>query len=167
MSIFISTQENPSKEELHNFFEDVFAETTDSANFSDDKSQKLDEWFSVDEMFLYLPNGRLIEARLEDGLLVGCIFIGKQNPISWLDGKKMEIFILGVDKEYRGNNIAKQLIQKAEDFAASQGAQKIIVNTHIDMKNVHTIYKKLGYAEIGILKEYYDNGDAVFFQKLL
>lgn len=156
---------NPDVLELQAFLEDVFSVVADSDHFADDQDQKLSDWFSVDELIKYLPYGRLIEARLEDNILVGVIFIGQQHPVSWPDGKKMEIFVLGVHQQHRRKNIALTLIQLAEEFAQQVGAKKIIVNTHVLMNSVHTLYRRVGYEEMGRLTAYYDNGDALFFQK--
>ncbi len=167
MNISISHQPQPNQTELEDFFEAVFSEIPDTDNFTDDQDQNLAEWFSLAEMLKYVAYGKLIEARLENHQLVGAIFIGMQNPITWPDGKKMEIFILGVDKNFRGNDISKKLMMAAEAYALEVGAQKIIVNTHVAMESVHAIYQKFGYEKIGVLKNYYDNGDAAFFQKIL
>ena len=162
-------QENlqPNRDELHAFFEAAFQELSDSSNFTVDQNQRLDEWFSVDEMLNYLPHGSLIEARLNNGTLVGAIFIGKQNPISWPDGRKMELFILGVHKQHRMHDIARKLIALSEAYTKKAGSKKIIVNTHALMENIHSFYKKLGYEEMGKLTNYYDNGNAAFFQKII
>ena len=79
----------------------------------------------------------------------------------------MEVFILGVDADYRGNGIAKNLITKAEKYARDEGAEKIIINTHILQEGVQKLYKKLGYLEMGILENFFDNGSAIFFSKNL
>jgi ribosomal protein S18 acetylase RimI-like enzyme len=165
--ISFKVNSTPNKNELHDFFEAVFLEIADGSHFSAEQDQKLDEWFSVDEMLKYLPDGKLIEARLDDGQLVGAIFVGKQNPITWPDGNKMEIFILGVHKDHRGHDIARKLMHLAEEYARELGSKKILVNTHEAMESVHTFYQKIGYTKIGTLENYYDNGSAVFFQKVL
>lgn len=166
-TVFYKENLQPNRGELHDFFEEVFLEMADQSNFTPEQDQKLSEWFSVDEMTNYSPYGKLIEARLESGLLVGAIFIGKQNPISWPDGNKMEIFILGVQKKYRLHDIARQLMKLAEDYAQKLGCKKILVNTHEAMKSIHSFYEKIGYQKMGVLTNYYDNGNAVFFQKIL
>jgi ribosomal protein S18 acetylase RimI-like enzyme len=167
MKNIVTRQQHPNALELKQFFETVFTQIEDIKNFSNDKNQSLNEWFSIREMINYMSNGLLAEARLDNGQLVGALFIGKQHPLSWLDGKKMEIFILGVDKKFRFQGIAKQLVVFAEKFAIDQKSKKIMVNTHIVMESVHQFYKKIGYKKMGVLADYYDNGDAVFFQKTL
>lgn len=164
MKIFYRVQNSPKPEELALFFEEAF---TDTVNFTAQQHQTLSEWFSVEEMIDYMLHGQLIEARLEHGELVGSLFIGKQNPISWTDGKKMEIFILGVAKAYRRTGVSTELINLCEKYAKDQHSKSIIVHTHITMISVHAMYEKLNYERIGVLENFYDNGDAVFFKKEL
>jgi ribosomal protein S18 acetylase RimI-like enzyme len=56
-------------------------------------------------------------------------------------------------------------VEKAESWAKAQGAEMVIVNTHELMEQVHTVYRKLGYENLGRLEKYYGNGGAVFFGK--
>lgn len=165
MSISYSSQPQPNPSELQKFFETVFAEITDSEAFSSEQSQSLAEWFSIEQMIAYLPYGQLIEARAEGDQLVGALFIGQQNPMTWPDGRKMELFILGVHPQFQHQGIAQQLMSLAEKYASEHGCKKTVVNTHRAMESVHAFYEKLGYTRIGVLSNYYDNGDAVFFQK--
>lgn len=165
VTMHVARQLSPHLEELKHFFEEAFTEIEDTARFTPENSQDLAEWFSVEAMIAYLPEGSLIEARTADGTLVGAVFIGKQNPLSWPDGRKMEIFILAVDRNLRKQGVARQLMAKAEEYAKAEGARSIIVNTHVVMETVHAFYEKLGYVRMGVLEGYYENGDAVFFGK--
>lgn len=165
MNITLNRQKSPNERELTLFFENAFDETDSSAEFSEDQQQKLDEWFSVPEMIAYLPHGVLIEARNEQQTLVGALFIGKQNPIFWNDGHKVEIVILAVSREYRHQGLAQRLMGEAEKAAQQLGGHKLIVNTHSAMATVHDFYLKQGFTKMGVLENYYENGSAVFFQK--
>lgn len=165
MNIIYSQSHDLNVTELHAFFEKVFSYIEDNNKFSSDQEQRLDDWFSVEEMLKNILYGALIEARNEDDILIGAIYIAKQNPITWPDGKKMEIFILGVDPDYTRQGIAKELLYRAEQYAKEIGAKKIIINTHVLQEQVQSIYKHLGYKTIGILEDYYDNGNAIFFSK--
>jgi ribosomal protein S18 acetylase RimI-like enzyme len=167
MDFQYTIQTNPDSSELHSFFKKVFDGIPDGEKFSADQDQDLDDWYSIDEMIKYLPYGQLIEVRNDKHNLIGAIFIAKQSPMTWPDGRKMEVFILGVDEKFRGKGIAKNLIRKSEEYAKLQGAKKVIINTHILQEDTQKIYKGLGYTMIGILENYYDNGNAVFFAKTL
>jgi ribosomal protein S18 acetylase RimI-like enzyme len=168
--MYISTQKNPNIQELTHLFETAFQCLigNESEKFSDEQDQSLLEWFDVNEMIHNLKEGGiLLEARDDDNSLVGALFLSKQNPISWPDGKKAEIYIIATKPEARGKGIGKKLVLEAEDAARNMGAKAIIVNTHILMELVASFYEKNGYTKIGILKQYYENGDAVFFLKQL
>lgn len=164
-SIELRRNLTPDSSEFARFFEKVFYKIENGEEFApEDNQTKLSQWFSIDDMITSLTEGALFEAR--DGeRLVGAIHIGKSNPISYPDGHKMELFILAVDSQYEKQGIASRLMIEAERFAEEFGAHSILVNTHILMKNIHSFYLKRGYREMGVLKNYYENGDAVFFSK--
>jgi len=148
-----------NKTELHDFFEEAF-------DYDGEDKQALNEWLSIDELIKRKNEGALFLAYDESKIIGGC-FITKQNPITYVDGKKLEILILAVLNKYRNQGIASTLLKLSEEYAIQVGAQKIILNTHIDEKGAQAFYTKQGYDNIGILKNYYSNGDAVFFQKVL
>lgn len=138
----------------------------DSARFSKEQNQSLDEWFSLGEMAEY--DGSLLEARDESGKLQGVAYVGKENPLSWPDGKKMKLFLLAVLPESRGQGLGQALIGESEKVARSMGARMLIVDTHLLMEADHRLYRdKMDYEAMGILKSYYGNGDAIFFGKKL
>ena len=165
-----SLQPNPNIQELTLFFEHAFAQLAenDSEEFDPSDSQALFEWFDILAMEYYMlqDNAILIEAR-DEQKLVGAVCIGKQSPIFWPNGRKVEVIILAVHPDFRQKGMGKKLMKQAEIEAKGMGGKSIVVNTHHSLKKVHDLYKKLGYEEIGVLKEYYDNGDAVFLMKKL
>lgn len=168
MTISIRVQNSPDISEIKTFIDNAFNEIDpeDSKKFQDaGNSQSVDEWFSVEEMANYFNKGKLLEARTEKEELVGLAFIGMQNPVSWPDGKKTELFVLAVSPNHRKQGVGKSLLLKAEEIAKEIGSKKIIVNAHVFQEQTHKWYLKQGYKEMGILKDYYDNGDAKFFCK--
>ncbi|PWU24244.1 hypothetical protein C5B42_00295 [Candidatus Cerribacteria bacterium 'Amazon FNV 2010 28 9'] len=166
--MYIATQKNPDKHELSHLFETSFACMLEEGNFSPELNQSLFEWFDMDEMITELQKGGvLLEARDDENKLVGALFLAKQNRITWPDGKKAEIYIVATLPEARGKGIGKRLLLEAEDAAREMEAKSIIANTHVLANLVAAFYEKQGYQKMGILNDYYDNGDAVFFQKKL
>ena len=156
----------PNFEELERLFYAAFSDGPDSGKFTPETNQVIKEWFDIKEFKNYLKYGSLIEARLK-GKLVGVVFVAKQNPITWPDGKKAECFILAVLPEYRNQGIGRKLVAMQEIEAKKFGARKIIINTHVLLRANQELFKNLGYQKIGVLKDYYDNGDAIFFSKEL
>lgn len=163
----IQKQDAPDIQELKTFFENAFQsyDEIDQSGFAPEDNQFMDDWFAIESLPEILDQGALFETRDESDALVGAIFIAKQHLLSWPDGKKMEVFILGVDHKARKKGVGKRLMEEAENFAKEFGAKSIIINTHISLVTVQHFYEKLGYTRMGVLKGYYDNGDAVFFVK--
>lgn len=167
MNYTISSQQKPDVNELKKVFSDSFDELMDGDqdSFPEALSQGFSEWFSFDEMIQYMKHGTLVEARLEDSTLVGAAFVGKQNPISWPDGYKATLFILAVVPHVRNHGIGKALLESCEKEAKKFGALKLLIDTHVAMGKTRQFYENQGYTIIGILKEYYGNGEATFFSK--
>lgn len=166
----IKNQKNPNFQELRDLLIAAYnnLHPEDSARFSKEQGQSLDEWFSLKDIADYDYNGSLLEARDERGKLHGVAYVGKENTLSWPDGKKMKLFLLAVLPESRGQGLGQALIRESEKVARSMGAKMLIVDTHILMEADHRLYRdKMGYEEMGILKSYYGNGDAIFFGKKL
>ena len=101
---------NLSIEELEELFKTSFDVLMgkDGDNFSDDTGQEFREWFGIDKIKDYIKYIHVIVAQ-DEGELVGGAIIGQQNPLTWPDGNKYELFILGVLPKYRGKEIGKKL----------------------------------------------------------
>lgn len=138
----------------------------DSEKFGEDNSQGFREWFGIDYLKDYQKFSHVIVVREQDNIVGGAI-VGMQNPLSWPDGRKYELFILGVLPEYRNRGIGKLLVDRVEVVSKREGAQCVILNTHELMTDTQKFYTNLGYVKIGVLNDYYGNGKAVFFQKKL
>ena len=168
MNIQITTI--PDLAKLKELFERSFTEILhdETGYFTDDLNQdKLSEWFDFEEMIRYLPYGKLIEARDEDNTLIGAGFIAKQHPISWPDGHKAELFIIGVLPGTQNKGLGSSILARCEEEAKSFGAESVIINAHSMQPQLHKFYEKNGYNRIGELVDYYANGNATFFSKNL
>ncbi len=164
----VRVNEQPDFTELKRVFIESFndLDPEDHKNFTEETSQSFDEWFSMEEMQKYSKNyGKVIEARDSNNMLVGAAFVGMENPITWPDGNKAEVFIIGVLKPYRRKGIAKDLLTKCDEVAINMGAKMILLNTNTVMGNTQKFYEKIGYKQMGVLTNYYGNGDAVFFTR--
>lgn len=168
MNIYI--QENPNHKEVRELFERAFNEILEDETgyFTHELNQNtLKAWFDYDEMIKYMKYGKLVEARNEDNMLIGAGFIAKQHPISWPDGKKAELFIIGVLPGTQRSGLGSIILHKCEEVARNFGASTVIVNAHSMQPQLHAFYQKNGYKLIGELSGYYENGNAKFFTKSL
>ncbi len=166
----INIQNNPDHAEVKDLFERAFNEILEDETgyFTPELNQDtLKSWFDYEEMMNYQKYGCLIEARDDNNILIGAGFIAKQHPISWPDGKKAELFIIGVLPGTQRAGLGSMILQKCEEAARSFGASTVIVNAHSMQPQLHTFYQKNGYTRIGELEGYYENGNATFFTKHL
>lgn len=62
-------------------------------------------------------------------------------------GFRVEIVGLIVDKTVRRRSLGRRLVQAAENWGASQGAQTVVVRTNIVRAESHIFYKALGYQQ--------------------
>jgi ribosomal protein S18 acetylase RimI-like enzyme len=162
---------NPNRDETYRFMEMANDEIDpiDADKFApEDNQTKLEQWLDVDELFSSLGKYcSLIEARNDDGRLIGVAVLGKQNLVTWPDGKKVEIFTIASDPTQRRSGIASQLLLSCELEGARMGAEAVVVNTHIFLSSAQRFYEKNGFFNAGVLKGFYANGDAVCYIKKL
>lgn len=84
-------------------------------------------------------------ARNEDGLIVGVLF-GLTDYVYWL-----YVTDLGVDRDYEGHGIGKQLMKMAHDKA---GGEKDIAIYLIANENAIPFYEKLGMKKADDVMQY-------------
>ncbi len=155
-------------EQLTDLFTESFSSLrgNDGEKFGEGESQEFHEWFGIEYLPDYLKFSHVILAE-EEGKLVGGAIVGMQNPLAWPDGKKYELFILGVLPEYRSKGVGRELMAEVEKVAKENGAISVILNTHKLMTHTQKFYTDLGYRIMGELEGYYGNGNAVFMMKTL
>lgn len=166
MKIQLTTK--PDQVELRNLFQRSFSEILhdETGYFTEELTQdELSDWFDFDAMIEYLHHGKLVEARDDNDRLIGAGFIAKQNLMSWPDGNKAELFILGVLPGTQNEGLGSQILLECEKQAKIFGAKSVIINTHSMQPQLHKFYQKNGYQIIGELANYYANGNATFFSK--
>ena len=75
------------------------------------------------------------------------------------DGDVIEILNFCVDKAYQKQGIGTKLLSHAIDYLKEKGAKTSILEVRESNINAISLYKKLGYLQINIRKQYYDNGE--------
>lgn len=83
-----------------------------------------------------------------------------------------EILRIGVDKNYQGQGIAKQLLNNVVDFLTNLSVEKLLLEVRADNISAIGLYQSFNFLQIHCRKNYYrlQNGlsvDALILQKEL
>ena len=111
-------------------------------------------------------SGTPIFVAVEDDKVLGygfCMFKQYKNDPVIADHSEIYIDDLCVDKNYRGQNIGRQLVTAAEREVVSLGGTAIVLHSQLHAKG---FYEKCGYVAEGDI-EYEQNHPHVFMKKLL
>lgn len=87
------------------------------------------------------PTGRLLLAA-QDGKPAGCVCLKGH------DATTCELKRLYVRPSFRGQNIGWQLVNLLVDEARQSGYQRIVLDSHIEMKKAHAIYQAVGFQRV-------------------
>lgn len=106
-------------------------------------------------------HNRYIAAR-SDGVLVGYAGIsrlGRMRPYEY------EIHTIGVDPEFQGQGIGRQLLSDLLDFASGG---TVFLEVRTDNEPAIALYESVGFVNIGLRKRYYraSGADAYTMQRL-
>lgn len=85
----------------------------------------------------------------EDGVIYGyaCTYV------SFDEG---ELTNIAVDKNMRGNGIGQLMIKKMQEIAGQTGVDRIVLEARVSNQAAIGLYKKMGFAELGIRKNFYE-----------
>ena len=81
--------------------------------------------------------------------------------------ERAEINYIYVDKEYRKNDIASKLINYMFDDCTKKRCNNITLEVSDKNQAGINLYKKYGFEEKAIRKNYYKNGDGILMMKEL
>ncbi len=90
----------------------------------------------------------------EDGSDQALGFIEAQRYNLIYGGDGFNIIALAVDKDYRGKEIGRALVESLECYAASIGYGFIRLNSRVEREDAHLFYKHLGYREDKVQKRF-------------
>jgi GNAT superfamily N-acetyltransferase len=89
------------------------------------------------------PKGRLLLAK-QDGQPAGCVCFKGHNSTT-CDLKRFY-----VRPTFRGLKIGWQLVNKLVDEARASGYQRMVLDSHIEMKKAHALYQAVGFRIVEI-----------------
>jgi ribosomal-protein-alanine N-acetyltransferase len=94
------------------------------------------------------------------GFIVGTIY-RERNA---LFGHVLTVDVL---PEYRRKGIGLKLLQKMENIFKEKNIRTCCLEVRENNIAALSLYRKLGYVEVGKLKKYYKNADGIYLRKIL
>jgi len=85
----------------------------------------------------------------------------------WIVIDEGHITTIAVAPEYRGKRIAEKMLNFAADYAKKWGAVKLVLEVRVSNLSAQKLYRRMGFKNIGIRKEYYSDSreDAIVMLK--
>ncbi|PMP67704.1 MAG: ribosomal-protein-alanine N-acetyltransferase [Thermodesulfobacterium geofontis] len=90
--------------------------------------------------------------------IIGYLIFRAINP-------EIEIFRIGIKKNYQKKGVGTQIMQKLIEFAKKENISKIFLEVKVSNLPAYSFYKKLGFEEIYRRKNYYNNEEAIVMAK--
>ena len=94
------------------------------------------------------------------GLLVGYIC-----PMQLLD--EGHVMNVAVDPDLRGCGVGRMLVQKVLDDCRQAGASFVSLEVRESNLSAISLYRKMGFVEVGKRKRYYENGEDALMMEYL
>ncbi|MGI6555048.1 MAG: ribosomal protein S18-alanine N-acetyltransferase [Bacillota bacterium] len=75
----------------------------------------------------------------------------------WIVLDEAHITTIAVAPEFRGNHIAERFIEFGVEYSKVWGAEKMLLEVRVSNKAAQKVYKRMGFVEIGVRKQYYSD----------
>ena len=99
---------------------------------------------------------------------IGRVLAGYILVIHHRGTRLARLYSLAVAPAFRGQGLAKGLIQKAEALAREEGYLYLRLEVSVDNQSAIRCYEALGYQRFGLYRDYYqDHKDALRYQKCI
>lgn len=120
--------------------------------------QSLDEELDHIESKYLPPEGRLVVAVDDGGVVCGCVAYHR------LDDTTAEMKRLYVTPAGRGERVGERLARRIMELAQEDGYTRMVLDTVAPLEAAISLYRKLGFEEI---EPYYHNpfADVIYFGK--
>jgi ribosomal-protein-alanine N-acetyltransferase len=114
---------------------------------------------------------KTFEKELENKIAVYLVALAKEKVVGYTGIWNMcgtaDIIDVAVHRDFRRQGIGQKLILAMLDECKKQGVFEVNLEVRLSNLAAQGLYKKLGFAEVGLRKKYYQNTeDAVLMQKV-
>lgn len=120
-------------------------------------------WSESDFLYEILHNDFSLNYVLEDeGYIIGYIGV-------WIMYEQSEITTIGVETQYQGQGLGKEMMKTIIDIAIQHGCESMSLEVRVSNHKAIALYESLGFMSVGIRKDYYQDNheDAYLMVKRL
>jgi ribosomal-protein-alanine acetyltransferase len=100
------------------------------------------------------------EAGVIVGFIIGMIYVGGNSSGG-------HILTIDVSPSHRGKGTGELLLREIERIFRQKGVKAISLEVREDNAVALSLYRKLGYHEAGMLKNYYGKAHGIYLKKVL
>lgn len=133
----------------------------DDFNISPEKESRFIERFKRSE------NDLMLVAEC-DGIIVGNAIVEREKIKRFSHRAELSITVL---RDFWGRGIGSKLMSMMLDFCKESGASVITLYVRADNERAISLYKKFGFSEVGVFKNYFNIDeqlfDGLFMQKII
>jgi ribosomal-protein-alanine acetyltransferase len=122
------------------------------------------EAFTKQQIAQLLQNSNSISlVAKENGNIIGFII----GALSMEDGIVGHVLTIDVSPSHRRKGVGLKLLQEMEKIFRDRGAKVCRLEVREDNVAAISLYRKLGYRKVGMLKHYYGEAHGILFEKNL
>ena len=136
--------------------------------------EDIDQMVSIEEYCYETPWPReAFDADINDSELgIGFVADDDGYMVGFATGlsvaSEFHLHNIAVHPDHRGRGIARQLLEKIDEYCHLKELRKILLEVRRDNDQARRLYLGMGYESVGMRKDYYGPGrDAYLFTKIL
>jgi len=125
----------------------------------------VEEAFTKKQISLLLTDYNSISLMVKENVEIVGFIVGIIYP----DGKTINGHILTIDvsPSHRRRGVGQMLLQEMEKIFVQKSVQACLLEVKESNVAAISLYRKLGYEEIGRLENYYGKTDGIYLRKIL
>ena len=135
-----------------------FAQEADIGEIAQMEKEYFSDSWSENSVKTQVENKKVMVIKFADELIGYCIFMTAAD--------EGEILRIAINHKIRKAGLGKKLLLASIDEMKKTGANEIFLEVRASNESAQALYKSVGFEEIGVRKNYYDNSeDAVLYKK--
>ena len=131
------------------------------------KKEYIDDVYEIDKMSVPIPwSKNSIEEEMNN--MLANFLVAKEDDkvvgfaMCWYIMDECHIGNIAVHPDYRQKGIATRLLDKLLEGCKEHGTNSILLEVRVSNNPAQELYKKLGFEELVIRKQYYKNPDGTY-----